>query len=131
MVPVSGDVVRRFDRPSCERCPGHRGITVASSPGEPVVAVAAGTVEFVGEVGGRTYVVQRVAPSVVVTYGGVTPTVRDGATVQRGEQVATADGETYLSVREAGRHLEPLRALGLGRARLVGPGDVGPSAPSR
>lgn len=127
VIPVQGRVVRGFDPPACERCAGHRGVTVGARPGSTVVAVTAGSVEFAGEVAGRVYVVQRVATGVRVTYGGlshVAPGVAVGARLGPGEAVGETPGEAYLSVRLGDLHVEPLRALGIGRARLVGAGGV-------
>lgn len=131
IAPVGGPVVRHFDPPACERCAGHRGVTIESRSGDNVVAVADGTIRFVGDVGGRTYVVQQVAPDVLVTYGGVSAPVGQGTHATKGQPIATATETTYLSVRVRGRHREPLRALGIGRARLVGPGNVGLAGDSR
>ena len=134
VIPVQGQVVRGFDPPACERCAGHRGVTVGARPGSMVVAVLAGPVEFVGEVAGRIYVVQRVAAGVRVTYGGlsqVAPGVTAGGRLGPGEAVGETPGEAYLSVRLGDLHVEPLRALGIGRARLVGPGGVQPDSVGR
>ena len=120
MVPVSGHVVRQFDPPECERCAGHRGVTVKTEAGQTVVATANGVVEFAGSVGGRLYVVQRVSPTVRVTYGWLSSiSAIEGVTIVAGEAVGVAADTTYLSVRLGEIHVEPLRALGLGRARLV------------
>lgn len=126
---MPGIVVRAFDPPACERCAGHRGVTIAAQPGHTVVAVAGGVVEFVGPVAGRIYVVQRVAPAVRITYAGFDPVgegVVEGARLGTGEPIGRSTGEAYLSVRHHDRHVEPLRALGIGRARLVGAGAVHP-----
>lgn len=131
MSPVRGAVVRQFDPPACERCAGHRGVTVATEPGDEVVAVTDGVIVFSGTVGGRTYVVQQVSPGVLVTYGGVVAPVATDARLTKGERVADATEATYLSVRVRGDHREPLRALGIGRVRLVGPGNVGGAGHSR
>jgi septal ring factor EnvC (AmiA/AmiB activator) len=120
VVPVSGHVVRQFDPPACERCAGHRGVTVKTNGGETVVATATGVVEFAGSVGGRLYVVQRVSPMVRVTYGWLSSiSATEGVAVGAGEVIGVAADTTYLSVRVGEIHVEPLRALGLGRARLV------------
>ena len=52
VVPVEGQVIRGFDRPLCTYCPGHRGVTIDSRPGDEVVAVTGGVISFSGEVGG-------------------------------------------------------------------------------
>ncbi|MGA0117589.1 MAG: peptidoglycan DD-metalloendopeptidase family protein [Ilumatobacteraceae bacterium] len=120
MVPVPGALIRHFQAPACERCAGHRGVTLRTAMGDSVVAVANGEVDFVGEVGGTLYVVQRVAPTIRVTYGHLaTVLIRQGVRLSAGEPLGAAGETTYLSVRVGETHVEPLRALGLGRPRLV------------
>jgi murein DD-endopeptidase MepM/ murein hydrolase activator NlpD len=119
-VPISGTVVRHFQPPACERCAGHRGVTLKTAPEQPVVATAGGVVEFSGSVGGRLYVVQRLGQRVRVTYGALTSTsVQQGQEVSAGETVGISGEFTYVSVRVGDVHVEPLRALGLGRPRLM------------
>lgn len=123
--PVRGEVVQRFVAPRCLRCAGHRGVTVATGPGEPVVAVRSGTITFAGPVAGRTYIVERVAPGVRVTYGwvrSVAPGIGEGVRVGAGDVLGTVGSRTYLGVRVGDRYVEPLSILGLWRPRLVGPG---------
>jgi len=95
-----------------------------------VVATSSGVVEFAGQVGNTLYVVQRVAPAVRVTYGGLAGLPAEmlgGHELAAGDPVGQAADTTYISVRAGDTHVEPLRALGLGRPRLVGPGGVGTS----
>lgn len=124
--PVPGQVVQRFVAPACQRCSGHRGVTIASTPGQPVRAVLPGTITFVGEVAGTSYVVQLVAPKVKITYGwlGLTEGLFRGDIVEQGQTLGLAGERTYLGVRVGSHYVEPLRALGLGWARLRGPGRV-------
>lgn len=127
VVPVEGEVVRRFDRPQCVYCPGHRGVTIDSRAGDEVLSLAGGVVSFAGEVGGRLYLVQSVAPDVRVTYGGVLALgadVQEGQWVDAGQVVAIANENTYLGVRVGQEYVEPLRFLGLGQVRLGFPGPV-------
>ena len=127
VVPIEGEVVRRFDRPLCVYCPGHRGVTIDSRPGDEVLALAGGVVSFAGEVGGRLYVVQSFAPDIRVTYGGVFAlgaNVKEGEWVDAGQVVAIANDSTYLGVRVGQEYVEPLRFLGLGQVRLGAPGPV-------
>ena len=126
IAPVDGPVVRRFVAPACQRCTGHRGVTIASAPGQPVRAVLSGVITFAGEVAGNTYVVQRIAPGVKVTYGwlGLTESLSQGDLVNQGQALGRAGDRTYLGVRVGSHYVEPLRALGLGWARLSGPGQV-------
>lgn len=127
IVPIPGAVIRSFEAPACERCSGHRGVTLQTEAGRPVVATTSGNVEFAGQVGDRLYVVQRVAPTVRVTYGdleALLPGIQSGHGLVAGEPVGLGGESTYISVRVGQTHVEPLRALGLGRPRLVGPGGV-------
>ena len=136
VVPVPGPVLRTFSAPSCERCAGHRGVTIGSVPGSVVRAPVAGTVVFAGRVADRHYVViaparaartQRRAGIVKVTVGWMTrigSDVVEGGPVAEGQVLGSTGESTYLSVRVDGVHVEPLRALGLGWARLRGSGGV-------
>lgn len=127
IAPVNGEVVRSYDAPDCDRCSGHRGVTIASTPGTTVRSPLAGVVTFAGSVGARLYVVVLVRQNVRVTVGhvaAVAPGVSSGVAVQQGAELAVAAATTYLSVRQGDIHREPLRALGLGRARLVGGGGL-------
>lgn len=120
VVPIPGAVIRHFEPPVCERCAGHRGVTIRTDPGDSVVAATNGVVEFAGVVGGRLYVVQRVSPAIRVTYGALASvSVQSGQAMSAGEVLGAAGESTYLSVRVGETHVEPLRALGLGRSRLV------------
>ncbi len=126
IAPVSGPVIQRFVAPLCERCSGHRGVTIASSAGQPVRAVLPGVITFVGEVAGNTYVVEQIAPKAKVTYGWIELAggIAEGAAVEQGQVVGTAEERMYLGVRIGAHYVEPLRFLGLGWARLQGVGGV-------
>lgn len=127
VVPVEGQVVRRFDRPLCVYCPGHRGVTIKTTPGDEILAVTGGVISFAGQVGGRNYVVQHFAPDIRVTYGAVgaiAADVQEGLWVDAGQVVAIAAESTYLGVRMGQEYVEPLRFLGLGQVRLGPPGPV-------
>ena len=127
VVPIEGEVTRRFDRPVCTYCPGHRGVTIGSRPGDEIFAVTSGVISFAGQVGERLYVVQHFGPEIRVTYGGVlsiAANVDEGVWVDAGQAVAIATESTYLGVRIGQEYVEPLRFLGLGQVRLGAPGAV-------
>ena len=126
IAPVNGPIVQRFVAPACQRCSGHRGVTIGTTAGQPVRAVLPGVITFVGEVAGNTYVVELIAPGVKVTYGwlGLTEDVSQGDAVVQGQILGVAGDQTYLGVRVGSHYVEPLRALGLGWVRLRGPGGV-------
>jgi len=50
---ASQEVVRDFSSPNGDYSAGHRGIDFSVAEGEPVLAVASGTVRFAGKVAGR------------------------------------------------------------------------------
>ena len=124
--PVTGPIIQHFVAPPCQRCAGHRGVTIATRAGQQVVAVLPGVVSYVGEVAGLTYVVQVIRPGVKVTYGWLTPEAQlaEGDEIAAGALVGWAGERTYLGVRIEGRYVEPLRYLGLGGGRLRGAGGV-------
>jgi len=127
VVPIEGEVIRRFDPALCAYCPGHRGVTVDSTQGDEIVAVARGEITFAGQVGGRMYVVHNIAPQVRVTYGAVAAiadAIVQGSWVEAGQVLAIAQETTYLGVRIGQEYVEPLRFLGLGVVRLDGPSGV-------
>lgn len=132
--PVSGVVVHRFTPPRCERCPGPRGVEIATEAGRPVRASVDGVVSFAGQVSRRRFVVQRLDSGILLTYGwlgGIASHVVEGVAVARGEVIGTAGSRFYFGARERGRYIDPLSLLGLARPRLVGPGFIGRTAPSR
>lgn len=123
--PVAGTVVDGFRAPSCQRCVGHRGVTIATTPGSLVRAVTAGVVVFVGQVAHVEYVVEDIGTGARITYGriGSAGVVR-GSTVAAGEVIGVSGSQLYLGVRLGVRYVDPLRFLGFMRTRLVGPGGV-------
>ncbi|MFI6349853.1 M23 family metallopeptidase [Streptomyces sp. NPDC050560] len=92
-------VLRGWEPPATPYGPGHRGVDVAAGVGEPVRAVAAGTVSFAGRVAGRGVVAIELdgtgGPPLRTTYEPVLPTVRKGDRVRPGQQVG---------LLERGRH---------------------------
>lgn len=123
--PVHGTVVATFRPPACERCAGHRGITVATERGSHVRSVRAGIVTFSGKVAGLVYVVQEIRPGVRVTYGWLAGSdVTKGEMLEAGTIVGSTGDRTYLGVRIGGAYVDPLLHLGFTRARLVGPQRV-------
>ncbi len=131
--PVRGALLQPFDPPACTYCSGSRGIVLAATDHEPVLAVAAGTVTFAGSVAGTAYVVVEHADAVRVTYGRlVAVAVRVGQTVVPGTTIGAASDELYLGLRDPDdQPLDPTPLLGRWRARprLV-PIDGSPRRPA-
>lgn len=86
--PVS--VVTPFDPPAQRWLPGHRGVDLAGSPLDRVVAPAEGTVLFAGAVAGR--------PVLSIDHGGGLRTTYEPvrATVDVGDEVMTGDVVGHL-----------------------------------
>jgi murein DD-endopeptidase MepM/ murein hydrolase activator NlpD len=90
--PVDDPLVTRyFQPPSARWLAGHRGVDVAAATGDPVRSMAAGTVSFVGVIGGIPVVSVRY-PGIEhrrSTYEPVTATVHSGQPVAQGELLGT------------------------------------------
>jgi murein DD-endopeptidase MepM/ murein hydrolase activator NlpD len=89
--PLSGepDVVRLFHRPSSTYGPGHRGVDLAATPGQDVLASAEGVVIFAGRVAGRGVVSIRHNDGLRTTYEPVRWSVSPGQRVRRGQVIGT------------------------------------------
>jgi murein DD-endopeptidase MepM/ murein hydrolase activator NlpD len=82
-------VVRGFDAPSPNWNPGHRGVDLAATPGQPVYAAGSATVVFAGMLAGRPVVSLAHPGGLRTSYEPVRARVRVGQRVA----VATAIGE--------------------------------------
>lgn len=121
------EVVSGFDPPSDPWGPGHRGVDLLGSPGQPVRAALPGRVSWAGVLAGRGVVVVDHG-STRTTYEPVEGSVDVGTTVAAGDRIGRLstvgshcppraclhwgwiDGETYL---------DPLRLVGAGPVRLL------------
>ena len=106
------EVVRGFEPPPHPYAAGHRGVDLAGSPGQPVLAALPGTVGFAGSLGGK--------PVVTVLHGGRRTTYEPVvATVERGHRVAAGDVLGRLVVADS--HCFPAACLHWGL--IEGSGD--------
>ena len=80
-------VLTPFDRPEHDWLPGHRGVDLAAGEGEPVLAVADGTVVFAGSVAGKPVVSVDHPGGLRSTYEPVSASVTAGTRVRRGAVV--------------------------------------------
>ncbi len=80
-------VVRRFAVGPQPWSPGHRGVDLAGSAGQAVLAAGAGVVTFAGRVAGRGVVVVAHAAGLRTTYEPVTAVVDVGRAVATGERI--------------------------------------------
>ena len=128
--PVPGPVVRGFDPPAQPWLAGHRGVDVLGSPGEPVVAAAAGVVRFAGNLAGRGVVVVDHG-DVRTTYLPLTPTVAVGTRVSAGQTIGRltsghrCPGGSCLhwGLKRGDAYLDPLSLLDPVTLRLL-PGEA-------
>jgi len=126
VAPVMGDVVRGFDPPDQPWLAGHRGVDIAGTTGQTVVAAMDGAVSFAGMVAGRPVVSIRHG-TLTTTYEPVQPIVSAGETVRAGQPIGTllaghpCGGEACLhwGLKEGDTYRDPLSLLGGGRIRLI------------
>ncbi|TLF79663.1 M23 family metallopeptidase [Nocardia cyriacigeorgica] len=126
-------VERRFEKPPQNWLPGHRGVDLAGSPGQPVLAAGDGIVVFAGSVAGKPVVSIDHAGGLRTTYEPVTAEVSVGRRVVRGSRIGVLEaghegcaaaaclhwGLRRESTGRGGReYLDPLGLLQLGPMRL-------------
>jgi hypothetical protein len=128
------EIVRGFEPPPKPWLPGHRGLDLAGSPGQPVLAATAGTITYAGPLAGRGVVVVTSGPF-RTTYEPVIPSTHVGATVTPGEQLGTLSAAgthcpprtcLHWGLRQATNYLNPLSLLGSSPVRLL---PLTPAAP--
>lgn len=125
VAPVRGVVIDGFRAPACQRCAGHRGVTIATTTGTPVRAVTSGVIVFVGQVARVLYVVEDIGRGARVTYGRLLVSgLVAGSTVAAGQAIGVSSDQLYLGVRVKGSYVNPLQFLGFTAGRLVGRGSV-------
>jgi murein DD-endopeptidase MepM/ murein hydrolase activator NlpD len=128
--PLAGElrVTRPFDPPATGYGAGHRGVDLAGSPGQPVLAAGAGVVLFAGMVAGRPVVSVVHADGLRTTYEPVVPSVAAGQAVARGSPIGTlAAGHAgcpaaaclHWGLRHGDTYLDPLLLLRPPRVRLL------------
>lgn len=117
--PVTAPITDPFRLPACTYCPGNRGIEFAPEPGQPVAAVAAGRVTFVGTVAGTVYVVVEHAAGRRATYGRLgAVAVSRGASVVAGQRIGATTDAFYFGLRHGDRPVDPTSMFGRRRYSL-------------
>jgi len=76
-------VVHGFDLPAKPWLPGHRGVDLSGSPGQPVLAATSGTITYAGQLAGRGVIVISTGPR-RTTYEPVVPSLTVGTAVTPG-----------------------------------------------
>ncbi len=126
-LPVQGEISDFFRPPSTPYGPGNRGLEFAVADGSPIVAVAAGTVSFAGQVGASFHVVVDHSDGLRSGYSYLSQVdVMAGDLVDSGEVLGASSNRFHLSARLADgyagepipswgarRYVDPLPLLGL------------------
>ena len=116
VAPVNGPITEVYS--PVGRYGGHWGVDFAAKPGALVRAPTAGTVTFAGSVAGMNSATIVPLPGVKVSTSYLLDLrVRTGARVERGDVIGLAGaahgvGGVHLSLRIAGRYVDPVRFLG-------------------
>lgn len=88
------NIISEFNPPESDYGPGHRGIDLPAAHGEEVVAVASGTVVFIGKIDG--------VPNIAIDHGSDRSTYQPvNADVHEGDRIATGDVIGTLTNRGA------------------------------
>ncbi|MFE3703434.1 M23 family metallopeptidase, partial [Nocardia tengchongensis] len=118
-------VVRVFDKPDHDWLPGHRGVDLAGSGGQAVLAAGEGFVAFAGTVAGKPVVSIDHAGGLRTTYEPVTASITVGRRLSRGTAIGVLEtGHTPCSpclhwgARRDGEYLDPLGLLHRAPIRL-------------
>jgi murein DD-endopeptidase MepM/ murein hydrolase activator NlpD len=130
-LPLSGQapVVRPFQPPPTPYSAGHRGVDLATSPGEAVRAAAAGTVTFAGMLADRGVIVIAHADGISTEYEPVVALIRRGQVVEPGDVIAEVAGShngcppgscLHWGARRDGAYFDPMTLLQpLGPVHLI------------
>jgi len=135
-------VLRPFQPPATPYGPGHRGVDLGGSVGEPVFAAGDGLVLYAGPLFGCDLISIEHPGGLRTTYTPVSPTVRVGQEVRRRQVIGALlaaqpgcpeevgnDGSgppvfLYWGVHRDRNYLDPLRLVETGEIRLLPwPGD--------
>jgi murein DD-endopeptidase MepM/ murein hydrolase activator NlpD len=125
-------VLRPFSAPVTPYGPGHRGVDLGGTAGEPVLAAADGVVRFAGTVVDRSLVSLDHGRGLRTTYEPLTPHVATGQRVRRGDVlgllrpghagcVAAGGACLHWGAVRGREYLDPLGLVVPGRVRLLPP----------
>jgi len=133
--PVAGGVARGFEAPATSYGPGHRGVDLPVTAGQPVHPMADGLVVFAGSVAGTTWLTVLHDDGVRTSYGPLEPLVhaRQGTWVIASEPLGRArgdahgtDGLLHVGARIGERYIDPASLVASAPRRvatLVGAGQ--------
>ena len=136
-LPPPHHVVRGFDPPIQPWLAGHRGVDLAGTPGEPVLAAGEGVIAFAGRIAGVPIVSVQHPNGLRTTYQPVVTRRKPGIAVMPGEQIGrlVLTGSHCLpaaclhwGLKRAADYLDPLAMLKLNPVRLLPFDQPTPSA---
>lgn len=122
------EVTRGFDKPANPYGPGHRGVDLGASPGEPVLSAGPGVVAFSGAVAGRGVVSIDHPSGLRTTYEPLTPSVGAGDAVRTGTVIGHVSAGhpgcpraacLHWGLRDGDEYLDPRSLLGAVTVRLL------------
>ncbi|TCM41168.1 M23 family metallopeptidase [Kribbella sp. VKM Ac-2568] len=120
-------VIRGFEQPAKPWLPGHRGLDLAGSPGQPVRSATSGTITYAGPLAGRGVIVVSRGP-IRTTYEPVVPAIKPGAAVTPGSALGTLSAAgshcapktcLHWGLLQSDTYLNPLSLLGSKPVRLL------------
>lgn len=131
--PVDASVSDPFRPPQTRFGAGNRGLEYATTGGEIVRAVDAGTVVFAGVVGRQRHVVVDHGDGLRSTYAFVASVdVVRGQAVRQGQRVATAGSAVHLTARLGSTYVDPMLLMqGAEVVARLRPGVSPPAASAR
>jgi murein DD-endopeptidase MepM/ murein hydrolase activator NlpD len=110
--PVDAPITDGYRPPSNPYGPGNRGLEFGTESGDPVRAVASGTVRFAGSVGNSKFVTVEQPSGLRATYGFVEDIlVAAGQGVETGDTIAIAGPAFHLTARVGARYRDPTPLL--------------------
>jgi murein DD-endopeptidase MepM/ murein hydrolase activator NlpD len=136
--PLPPVVLTPFDPPAQPWLAGHRGVDLAATVGDPVLAAGPGMVVFAGRVAGRGVVTVAHGAGLRTTYEPVAATVAVGQVVRGGDVLGTVEPGAHCGAEACvhwgalrnGRYVDPLALLRTSRVRLL-PASVPRGAPAQ
>lgn len=139
VLPLAGEpqVTRAFDPPATPYGPGHRGVDLAGTLGEPVRAAGSGTIGYAAPLAGRGVVTVLHDDGLRTTYEPVTASVVVGQAVGGGQPIGTLQAGhagcpvaacLHWGLLRGQVYLDPMSLLQPGPIRLLP--RVGPEHPT-